>query len=110
MRLLKAAKRMRPDAKTASVSLLEPAKQEVLAWKEGAPFSRSALAIILQDRKTYKARVDLRANKVRSWEEVKDGHASFLLGEVIGSTDIVVKDPLWQEAMRKRGITDFSHI
>lgn len=110
VRLLKAAKRMRPDAKTASVSLLEPEKQEVLAWKNGMPFSRSAVAIILQDRKTYKAKVDLKSSKIRSWEQVKDGHASFLLAEVVGSAEIVVKDPLWQEAMRKRGITDFSHI
>ena len=108
--LLKATKRMHADAKTASVTLLEPAKQEVLAWQSGKPFSRAASAIVLQDRKTYKATVDLRSGKVRSWAEVKDGHASFLLAEVIGSSEIVVKDPLWQEAMRKRGITDFSHI
>ena len=108
--LLKQAKRMRADAKVASISLLEPDKKEVLAWTSGTPFSRRASVVVLQDGKTYKGVVDLRSRKVASWEAVADGHAGFLLEEVLGSAEIVRHDAAWQAAMRKRGVTDFAHI
>ena len=108
--ILKSAGRVGADAKFVSITLLEPPKPDVLAWKSGMPFERSAAVVVLQNRKTFKGAVDLRSGQVKSWTEVKDGHASFLLGEVMGATDIVLKDQAWQAAMRKRGVTDFSKV
>src|SRR4029077_17183616 len=45
----------------ASSELLEPAKQEVLAWRVGEPIPRHSFAVVWNrlDNKTYEATVDL---------------------------------------------------
>src|SRR5258708_33518250 len=60
-----------PDSFFASVLLREPTKDLVLAWKEGSPVPREADVVMLQNGKTFEARVDLAARKLLSWQEMK---------------------------------------
>ena len=57
--VLQKAGHAEPDSFFASVLLREPAKDFVLAWKEGSAFSREADVVMLQKGKTFEARVDL---------------------------------------------------
>src|SRR5260370_37854519 len=66
-----------PDSFFASVLLREPAKDAVLAWKPGSAIPREADVVMLQEGKTFEARVDLAARKLISWNEVKDVQAPF---------------------------------
>src|SRR6185295_17424153 len=52
----------------ASIELLEPAKQEVLAWRVGDPVPRHSFAVVWNrlDNKTYEATVDLTGDAVLS--------------------------------------------
>jgi len=93
------------------VMLNEPAKKEVLAWKpgNGSQVDRQAF-IVLRDRpnrKTIEAVVSLTQEKVVSWKEIEGVQASIMLEEFLTVDEVVRKDPRWQEALRKRGVTDF---
>ena len=52
----------------ASIELVEPAKQEVLAWRVGDPIQRHSFAVVWNrlDNKTYEATVDLTNDAVIS--------------------------------------------
>ena len=93
------------------VMLNEPAKKEVLDWKpgNGADIDRHAF-IVIRDRarrKTFEAVVSLSNEKVVRWDELTNVQASIMLEEFMAVDEVVRKDPRWQEALRKRGVTDF---
>jgi primary-amine oxidase len=96
----------------STVQLNEPPKTEVLNFKAGATFRREAFAIILdrEKNKTYEAIVDLRANKLLSWKEIRGVQPLVFNEEFEVLPEIVKGDSRWQEAMKKRGITDFEKV
>ena len=59
---------------------------------------------------TFEAIVDLTTRKVRSWKEIHGVQPSYLTEDTKIVEDAVRADPRWQEAMRKRGITDLSKV
>jgi primary-amine oxidase len=110
--LLQAAANFPKVALFSTVVLNEPSKSEVLNFKTGAKFRREAFAIILdrEKNKTYEATVDLRARKVLSWKEIVGVQPLIFQEEYAVLPGIVKADKRWQDAMRKRGITDFEKV
>jgi primary-amine oxidase len=101
-----------PQVRFVTVTLHEPPKQEVLAHDRdgGAPPERAA-AVVLYDRRhqqTVEAVVSLSAGTVTSWDVLEGVQPSVMLEEFFSTEEITRADPRWQEAMRKRGVTDFS--
>lgn len=96
--------------KVAVVTLEEPAKLDVLAWRPGTALPRRAMVRVLQQRTTYEGVVDLATGRVARWAAVPGVQPSFLLGEVFGAVEIVKTDAGWRAAMAKRGYTRFDHI
>jgi primary-amine oxidase len=85
----------------------------VKAWKPGQPFRREAFAVVLDRARneTSEALVDLRKKELLSWRIIPGVQPNFLVEELGTSVpDIVRADPRWQEAMKKRGITDFNQV
>lgn len=111
-KLLRAVPQFPGDGLFSTIVLNEPPKSEVLAFKPGATFTRQAFSIVLDRRgnRTYEAVVDLTANNVLSWTEVKGVQAPLLDGEYDELSKIVKANLEWQAAMRKRGITDFTKV
>jgi len=98
--------------KFATLVLKEPAKADVLAYTPGAALARQAFATIL-DRthsRTFEAVVDVRARRLVSWTEVKGVQPAVLDSEYDVLVSLVKADPRWQDAMKKRGITDFDKV
>ncbi len=92
------------------VSLYEPPKREVIAFEEGGPVPDRLAKVVIRERAehaTYEAVVRLPDGAVLSLEKVPGVQPSVMFEEFMAAEDIVRKDPRWQEAMRKRGITDF---
>ena len=93
------------------VMLNEPAKKEVLAWQpgNGTEIDRQAFLVIRDRprRKTFEAVVSLSREKVVRWDELTNVQASIMLEEFMAVDEVVRKDPRWQAALRKRGVTDF---
>ena len=98
------------ESRFPSVTLAEPDKAEVLAWKSGKSFSRRATAVVKQGERTFEGLVDVAAKKVLSWKEIAGVQPSVLMEEILGVTEVVKADPAWQEAMKKRGYDDVQGV
>ncbi|MCW2716947.1 MAG: maoI [Pseudonocardia sp.] len=93
-----------------SVSALEPSKAELAGGHAGAVPGRTAFAV-LYDRatsQTVEAIVSLTRASVESWREIEGVQPGIMLEEFFAAEDVTRADPRWQEAVRKRGVTDFS--
>lgn len=92
------------------VALHEPPKAEVLAWKPGQPFRREGFVHLYQDGKGYEALVDISGKKLLSWREIPGRQYMAVEGEEATVNELLLKDPRIREAIRKRGVTDFTHV
>jgi primary-amine oxidase len=110
--LLRAATHLGPDARILILTLREPSKEELRGFVPGAPFRREATAVVLDaaSNEVDEAVLDLRAGKVASWTRI-DGVKPWLFeDDTKDIPDLVKADPRWQEAMKRRGITDYAPI
>ncbi|MBK9707679.1 MAG: hypothetical protein IPO77_11920 [Acidobacteria bacterium] len=111
-KILKESGRLPAGVRFQTIVLREPPKAEVLGFKSGDKFRREAF-FIGYDRagnKTYEAVVDIGGGRVISAREIPGAQPSLMLDDVLMFQSIVRSDPQWQEAMRKRGITEFGRI
>ena len=60
--------------------------------------------------RTYEAVVSITAGEVRLWRELPGVQPAVMLEEFLATEEAVRKDARWQEAMRRRGITDFDMV
>ena len=107
---VKAAKGLGETARFVYVSLYEPAKHEVIAFEQGGPAPDRLVKVIIRERAehaTYEGVVKLPGGEVVGYKRVPGVQPSVMLEEFLAAEDIVRNDPRWQEAMRKRGITNF---
>jgi primary-amine oxidase len=107
---VKAAKGLSETARFVYISLYEPSKHEVIAFERGGPAPDRLVKITIRERAehaTYEAVVKLPAGDLVRYEQVPGVQPSVMLEEFLAAEDIVRNDPRWQEAMRKRGITNF---
>src|SRR5215207_9315633 len=88
-----------PKHRFAGLTLNEPPKEDVLAFKGGDSFEREAFAVILDgnDGSTYEAVISLTRGAVTSWTHVPDIQPPIVL-------------PEFQEALRKRGVEDMDSV
>src|ERR1700733_5223551 len=117
-------------ARFVYISLYEPAKHDVIAFDNGTtPKAPDRLAkVVLRERAeraTYEGVVRLASGgaaeaagtaggaeapggaEVVEFKRVPGVQPSVMLEEFLAAEDVVRNDPRWQNAMRKRGITDF---
>jgi primary-amine oxidase len=110
--IIREQRELDPKVRFVSIALHEPPKPEVLAHdRDGGPAPERAAFVVLYDRRhqqTIEAVVSLSAGLVSSWRVVEDVQPSVMLEEFFQTEEITRADPQWQEAMRKRGVTDFS--
>jgi len=94
----------------STITLEEPSKRAVLDWKEGSVIPRTAIAIFRQNKKTFRARVDLRKKTVAFFEEIPGAQPFVSLPEILSAIKTVTENPQMQAGLRKRGITDFEKV
>ncbi len=92
------------------VGLREPTKAQVMAWKPGQAFRREALVHLTQQRRGYQALVDVADGKLVSWDEVPARQYMTSREETEKAGSLALKDERVLEAIKKRGITDFTHV
>jgi len=112
VRILKDMKNFPKEILFSTVQLNEPPKAEVWSFKTGTAFRREAFAIVMDrpHNKTYEATIDLKSKKVVSWKEMAGVQPLIFDGEYADLKRIVKDDARWKEAMKKRGISDFSKV
>ncbi len=92
------------------VGLNEPPKSEVLAWSPGQSFRREALVHLTQGTAGFEAIVDLTNKRVQSWTQVPARQFMTSGSEFGRMSSLVLADKRVTDAIRKRGITDFTHV
>jgi primary-amine oxidase len=109
--VLREAQGLTDSARFVFVTLHEPPKSAVLAWTpDAAPLPRQA-HVVLYDRAaqaTYEAVVSLTDRTVTTFGPVPGVQAPIMFEEFMACEALVQADPRWQEAMRRRGVEDFS--
>ena len=110
--ILKSERKLTDSARFVYVSLKEPPKETVLSFRPGEAVRREAHVLLREraERKTYEAVVSLTEGKVASWREVPGIQPPLMFEEILAAEEAIKKDPRWQEAMRKRGVTDFENV
>lgn len=95
------------DTLYSAITLLEPAKEVVRAWKDGQPLPpRQAFVSLRRKQKTYEAIVDITAGKVVSVVEKPGLHPIVLTANWTRARDSFIKDPRYKDALKKRGLKD----
>ena len=77
----------------------------------GGPAPERLVKVVVRERAeraTYEGIVAVDRAEVRSWRRVPGVQPSVMLEEFLAAEDAVRADPRWQDAMRLRGVTDFS--
>ncbi|MBA2552907.1 MAG: primary-amine oxidase, partial [Geodermatophilaceae bacterium] len=100
-----------PSVRFVSIALHEPPKRQVLDFSPDLELPDREAFVILYDRahqQTVESVVSLSSSTVTSWQVVEGVQPSVMLEEFFSTEEITRADPRWQEAMRKRGVTDFS--
>ena len=99
-------------ARFVSITLREPDKAAVLGLQPGDAVDRRAFVLIREraERRTYEALVSLTAGEVESWRELTGVQPPIMFEEFLAAEEAVRSDPGWQEAMRRRGVTDFASV
>src|SRR4029450_5942820 len=108
--IVRASGKLGPKARFVTVVLHEPSKQTGLEYREGEPMERAAFVIMLDnaDGATYEAVVSITMGAIKSWQHIPHVQPSIMLDEFFECENTLKNDPGFQEALRKRGITDFS--
>ncbi len=94
------------------ITLAEPDKQAVRNFTQGQSFERKAFLVVYEreQNKTYEGIVDLKTQKIASWQEKPHVQPAIFNSEYELARNVVKSDSRWQEAMKKRGITDFNQV
>ena len=108
--VLQKANELDDNTRFVSMSLDENQKSEVRAWKPGQPFARRAFGVVLKGGKLYEVRIDLASSSLTSWKEIANRQAALTVEEMMHASDLPKKDPRWQAAMAKRGITSYDKV
>ncbi|PZR29557.1 MAG: tyramine oxidase [Citrobacter freundii] len=94
------------DTRFVSVSLKEPSKESVYAFKPGDSFSRSAFGVLYDSPSgtTYEAIVSLTDRTLLSWKELTGVQPTMTADEQIECEQVIKDDPAFAEALLKHGI------
>jgi primary-amine oxidase len=111
-RILNTSGRITPKVRIMAYSLMEPAKDVVLAFQPGQAVPREVF-VVMRDhdrRLTIEAVVSLSQESISSWHERDDIQPALTYPEVFAAQQAVLADVAFQDAMSRRGITDLSSV
>ena len=108
--LLKSSPEVGPKCRFVSIALHEPSKDVVAKFHPGDDVERAAFVVLLDnaDGKTYEAVVSISSSTRLSWKHIPNVQPTLMLDEFFECEDAVKADSRFQEALRRRGIEDFS--
>ncbi len=114
---LRASGDLVPSRRFASITLDEPAKADVLAWREGYPIRRRSLSVMWDraDNKAYEAVVELAESgaaddRVVSFTHVPGVTPNFTVDEWHDCEVAMKVNPVVVAALAERGLTDLDLV
>ena len=101
----------------SSVALVEPSKEDVISYDDGGEKLSKPLARLVRvlgydtaKNQSFSATVDVSGNLVTDVNYISDGQAPLNFPDVVRVITICKTDENWQNAMRARGVEDFTHV
>lgn len=106
--IIRTQKKLSETVRFPTVTLKEPDKKAVFNYTEGDKVEREVFIVILNnaDGKTYEAVVSLTQETVTSWKHIPGVQPSVMLDEFAECEAAVKASPEFQEAIKRRGITN----
>ena len=110
--ILRAERGLGKETRFETVTLNEPPKDVVLAYKSGDPFDREVFFIVFDNRtsETHEAVVSLTSGGVVSWTHIPGVQPRITLDEFSECEAAVKADPGFIEALARRGIADLDMV
>ncbi|HWI74877.1 MAG TPA: primary-amine oxidase [Baekduia sp.] len=109
--ILKSEKELNDQFLFVLVDLDEPAKDELAAWpSEPLPRRVSIVGLDRASSTLHEATVSLTTREVLEWRAVPGFQPSMSWDEWEAVAPALKADARWQEAMRKRGVSDFDSV
>jgi primary-amine oxidase len=110
--IVRTERKLSERVRFVSVNLNEPPKDIVLNFKSGDPVTREAFIVLLDntDGAAYEAVVSITEQRVVSWRHVPGIQPPIMLDEFFECEQLLKSNPEFQEALRKRGVTDFDLV
>lgn len=108
--ILRTARQLPDTFRFVYITLQEPQKAEIWAYRNGDAIDRHAFVVLSargKRKKIYEAVVSLGTSAVLSWREIPGVQGPLMRDELAGMTPIIKGDPRWQAALRARGVEDF---
>ena len=95
-------------ARFAAIRLLEPSKTAVRSHRAGDPVERRAWIAVMDAAAgmLHDGVIRLDSPAVERWTERPGLQGPLLLDEYDRAAEVIRKDPQWQAALRRRGVTD----
>jgi primary-amine oxidase len=101
-----------PQFRFPCVTLHEPKKADVLAYKPGDTVAREAFLILLDTATgyTYEAIVSLTQSAVISWQHIPHVQPNLMADEILACEATVKAHPDFKAALARRGITNLDLV
>lgn len=110
LELVRGAGHMDRDTRFSQLTLYEPPKRDVLAWRPGGEMPRKAYAVVRQGQDAFEAIVDLTADKVASWSPLSGVQPNWSKEDFKAVVDKVLEHPDFVSGLEARGITDTTFL
>ncbi|HET9918884.1 MAG TPA: primary-amine oxidase [Ktedonobacteraceae bacterium] len=110
VRIVRGSEVFTTSTRFISLTLHEPPKESVRSFQPGQTLAREVEVILTDQGKTYEALVDLAGERLVSFAQVSGVQAPIPFEEAIECEEAVKAYPPFQEAMRRRGITDMDLV
>jgi primary-amine oxidase len=103
---------LRDDVRFPWVTLHEPPKDVVTGYRPGDDIDRQAEVAVCEriTGAVHEAVVSITRSTVVSWQSVPGAVTPLLVDELVFAFQAVKADARWQEAMRRRGVTDLELV
>ncbi len=85
------------------VTILEPTKAVVYAWKKGDAINRKAQVISREGTKTFEGVVDITNKSVESWKEMSDIQSAIIMDDFMKAAEVWKTDKRVTDELKKRG-------
>lgn len=112
VRILREHQTLSERCRFIQVALSEPSKEQVLAYDGNGSLDRAAFVVLLDNARheSYHGVVSLARQKVVSWERIENAQPPIAIDEFVECEAACKRDPEFQAALRRRGITDIEAV
>ena len=110
LELIRDAGHMDRETRFSQLTLHEPPKGDVQAWRPGAAMPRMAYAVVRQGNDAFEAMVDLAGDRVAAWSPLAGVQPNWSGDEYEAVVDKVLEHPDFLDGLKARGITDTTFL